>query len=168
MRRCRREWTTDSCLSIGSGRVVPAQQLSLIAAPADRRQGTGRSAAPPIAKGDAASLGAVQQNEVVVFAAALVGTAISVAMLVLAAAVGIIAAAGAFAVLAGLGIAQPDICHAVFRHADILIGVGDLVINRVLTFLRVIGRGGHGAAFGSVAVADGSADCHGFGEVADR
>ena len=119
-----------------------------------------------IAKGDAASLGAVQQNEVVVFAAALVGTAISVAMLVLAAAVGIIAAAGAFAVLAGLGIAQPDICHAVFRHADILIGVGDLVINRVLTFLRVIGRGGHGAAFGAVAVADGSADTS-FGEVAD-
>ena len=119
-----------------------------------------------IAKGDAASLGAVQQNEVVVFAAALVGAAVAAAVLVLAAAVGIIAAAGAFAILTGLRIAQPDICHAVFRHADILIGVGDLVINRVLTFLRVIGRGGHGAAFGAVAVADGSADAS-FGEVAD-
>ncbi|MGE9971321.1 hypothetical protein [Candidatus Pseudoscillospira sp. SGI.172] len=62
-----------------------------------------------IARGDAASLGAVQQNEVVVFTAALVGTAISVAMLVLAAAVGVRAAAAAVAVLICGIITEPDI-----------------------------------------------------------
>ena len=120
-----------------------------------------------IAKGGAASLGAVQQNILVVFTTALVGAAISIAILVLAAAVGIAAAAGAGAVILGGFVTEPDFCHAVLGHFFALVGVGDLVVDHVLTFLRVVGRGGHGTAIRTVAVADRGADT-GFGEVADR
>ena len=120
-----------------------------------------------IAKGGAAGLGAVQQNILVVFTTALVGAAISIAMLVLTATVGVRAAAAAVAVLVCGIIPQPDIGHAVFRHIHTVAGVGDLVIDSVLTFLRVVGRGGHGTAIRTVAVADRGANT-GFGEVADR
>ena len=120
-----------------------------------------------IAEGGAASLGAVQQNILVVFTTALVGAAISVAMLVLTAAVGIAAAAGTRAVILGGFVTEPDFCHAVLGHFFALVGVGDLVVDHVLTFLRVVGRGGHGTAIRTVAVADRGADT-GFGEVADR
>ena len=61
-----------------------------------------------IAKGGAAGLGAVQQNILVVFTAALVGTAISVALLVLTTTVGVRAAAAAVAVLVcGIAKLQP-------------------------------------------------------------
>jgi hypothetical protein len=120
-----------------------------------------------IAKGGAAGLGAVQQNILVVFTTALVGTAISVAMLVLTTTVGVRAAAAAVAVLVCGIIPQPDIGHAVFGHFLALVGVGDLVIDSVLTFLRVVGCRGHGAAIRTVAVADRGANT-GFGEIADR
>ena len=120
-----------------------------------------------IAKGGAAGFGAVQQNILVVFTAALVGAAISIAMLVLTAAIGVRTAAAAVAVLVCGIIPQPDIGHAVFRHIHTVAGVGDLVIDSVLTFLRVVGRGGHGTAIRTVAVADRGTDT-GFGEVADR
>ena len=120
-----------------------------------------------ITEGGAAGLGAVQQNILVVFTTALVGAAISIAMLVLAAAVGIAAAAGTRAVILGGFVTEPDFCHAVLGHFFALVGVGDLVVDHVLTFLRVVGRGGHGTAIRTVAVADRGADT-GFGEVADR
>ena len=120
-----------------------------------------------IAEAGAAGLGAVQQNILVVFTTALVGAAISIATLVLAAAVGIAAAAGTRAVILGGFVTEPDFCHAVLGHFFALVGVGDLVIDSVLTFLRVVGCRGHGAAIRAVAVADRGADT-GFGEVADR
>ena len=120
-----------------------------------------------IAEGGAAGLGAVQQNILVVFTTALVGAAISIAILVLAAAVGIAAAAGTRAVILGGFVTEPDFCHAVLGHFFALVGVGDLVVDHILTFLRVVGRGGHGTAIRTVAVADRGADT-GFGEIADR
>ena len=126
-----------------------------------------RTEVADIAKGGAAGFGAVQQNILVVFTAALVGAAISIAMLVLTAAIGVRTAAAAVAVLVCGIIPQPDISHAVFRHIHTVAGVGDLVIDSVLTFLRVVGRGGHGTAIRTVAVADRGADT-GFGEVAGR
>ena len=120
-----------------------------------------------IAKGGAAGFGAVQQNILVVFTTALVGAAISVAMLVLTAAIGVRTAAAAVAVLVCGIIPQPDIGHAVFRHIHTVAGVGDLVIDSVLTGFCVVGSGGHGTAIRAVAVADRGADT-GFGEVADR
>ena len=102
-----------------------------------------------------------------VFTTALVGAAISIAILVLAAAVGIAAAAGTRAVILGGFVTEPDFCHAVLGHFFAFVGVGDLVVDHVLTFLRVVGRGGHGTAIRTVAVADRGADT-GFGEVADR
>ena len=119
-----------------------------------------------IAKGGAAGLGAVQQNILVVFTTALVSAAISIAMLVLAAAVWISAAAAAVAVLVCGIIPQPDIGHAVFGHFLALVGVGDLVIDSVLTGFCVVGRSGHGAAIRAVAVANGRAD-PGLGQVRD-
>ena len=109
-----------------------------------------------IAEGGAAGLGAVQQNILVVFTTALVGAAISIAILVLAAAVGI--AAAAVAVLVCGIIPQPDIGHTVFRHIHTVTGVGDLVIDSVLTLVRIVGCGGHGAAIRAVAVTDSGAD----------
>ena len=120
-----------------------------------------------IAKGGAASLGAVQQNILVVFTTALVGAAISIAILVLAAAVGIAAAAGTRAVILGGFVTEPDFCHAVLGHFFALVGVGDLIIDHVLTGFCVVGSGGHGTAIRTVAVADRGANT-GFGEVADR
>ena len=120
-----------------------------------------------IAEAGAAGLGAVQQNILVVFTTALVGTAISVAILVLAAAVWISAAAGTGAVILGGFITEPDLCHAILGHFLALVGVGDLIIDHVLTGFCVVGCGGHGAAIRAVAVADRSADT-GFGEIADR
>ena len=111
-----------------------------------------------IAKGGAASLGAVQQNILVVFTAALVGAAISVAMLVLTATVGVRAATAAVAVFICGIIPQPDIGHAVFRHIHTVTGVCDLVIDSVLTLFRIVGCGGHGAATRAVAVTDSGAD----------
>ena len=120
-----------------------------------------------IAEGGAAGLGAVQQNILVVFTTALVGAAISIAILVLAAAVWIPAAAGTRAVILGGFVTEPDFCHAVLGHFLTLVGIGDFVVDHVLTFLRVVGRGGHGAGVCGIAVTDGSADT-GFGEVTDR
>ena len=120
-----------------------------------------------IAKGGAAGLGAVQQNILVVFTTALVGAAISIAILVLAAAVGIATAAGTRAVILGGFVTEPDFCHAVLGHFFALVGVGDLVVDHVLTGFCVVGSGGHGTAIRTVAVADRGADT-GFGEVADR
>ena len=117
-----------------------------------------------IAEGGAAGLGAVQQNILVVFTAALVGAAISVAMLVLAAAIGVRAAAAAVAVLVCGIIPQPDIGHTVFRHIHTVTGVGDFVIDSVLTLVRIVGRGSHGAAIRAVAVTDIGADT-GFRQV---
>ena len=117
-----------------------------------------------IAEGGAASLGAVQQNILVVFTAALVGAAISVAMLVLTATVGVRAAAAAVAVFVCGIIPQPDIGHAVFRHIHTVTGVCDLVIDSVLTLVRIVGCGGHGAAIRAVAVTDRGADT-GFRQV---
>ena len=99
-----------------------------------------------------------------VFTTALVGAAISIAMLVLAAAVWISAAAGTRAVILGGFVTQPDFCHAVLGHFFALVGVGDLVIDSVLTLVRIVGCGGHGAAIRAVAVADGRADT-GFRQV---
>ena len=120
-----------------------------------------------IAEGGATGLGAVQQNILVVFTTALVGTAISIAMLVLTAAIGVRTAAAAVAVLICGIITEPDIGHTVFRHIHTVTGVGDLVIDSVLTLVRVVGSGGHGTAIRTVAVADRGADT-GFGEIADR
>ena len=102
-----------------------------------------------------------------ILAAALVGAAISIAILVLAAAVGIAAAAGTRAVILGGFVTEPDFCHAVLGHFFALVGVGDLVVDHVLTGFCVVGSGGHGTAIRTVAVADRGADT-GFGEVADR
>ena len=120
-----------------------------------------------ITEGGAAGLGAVQQNILVVFTTALVGAAISIAILVLAAAVGIAAAAGTRAVILGGFVTEPDFCHAVLGHFFALVGVGDLIVNHVLTGFGVVGSRGHGTAVCAVAVADRGADT-GFGEVADR
>ena len=117
-----------------------------------------------IAQGCAAGLGAVQQNILVVFTAALVGAAISVAVLVLTATVGVRTATAAVAVFICGIIPQPDIGHTVFRHIHTVTGVGNLVINSVLTLVRIVGCGGHGAAIRAVAVADGGADT-GFRQV---
>ena len=117
-----------------------------------------------ITEGGAAGLGAVQQNILVVFTAALVGTAISVAMLVLTTTVGVRAATAAVAVLVCGIIPQPDICHTVFRHIHTVTGVGNLVIDSVLPLVRIVGRGGHGAAIRAVAVTDSGADT-GFRQV---
>ena len=119
-----------------------------------------------IAEGGAAGLGAVQQNILVVFTAALVGAAISVAVLVLTATVGVRAATAAVAVFICGIIPQPDIGHTVFRHIHTVTGVGDLVIDSVLTLVRIVGCGGHGAAICGIAVADGRADT-GFRQVRD-
>ena len=102
-----------------------------------------------------------------VFTTALVGAAISIAILVLAAAVGIAAAAGTRAVILGGFVTEPDFCHAVLGHFFALVGVGDLVVDHVLTGFCVVGSGGHGTAIRTVAVADRGADT-GFGEIADR
>ena len=123
-----------------------------------------RAAVAVIAEGGAAGLGAVQQNILVVFTAALVGAAISVAVLVLTATVGVRAATAAVAVFICGIIPQPDIGHTVFRHIHTVTGVGDLVIDSVLTLVRIVGCGGHGAAIRAVAVADGGADT-GFRQV---
>ena len=120
-----------------------------------------------IAETGASGFHAVQQNILVVFTAALVGTAISVAILVLAAAVGGAAAAGAGAVILGRFVTEPDLRYAVLGHLHALVAVGDLVVEHVLTGFCVVGRGGHGTAIRTVAVADSGADT-GFGEVADR
>ena len=120
-----------------------------------------------IAEGSAASLGTVQQNILVVFTAALVGTAISVAILVLAAAVWISAAAGTRTVILGGFVTEPDFCHAVLGHFLALVAVGDLVVDHVLTGFCIIGSRGHGAAVCAIAVADSGADAC-FREVADR
>ena len=119
-----------------------------------------------IAEGGAAGLGAVQQNILVVFTAALVGAAISVAMLVLTSTVGVRAATAAVAVFICGIIPQPDIGHTVFRHIHTVTGVGDLVIDSILTLVRIVGCGGHGAAIRVAAVADGRADT-GFRQVRD-
>ena len=117
-----------------------------------------------IAEGGAAGLGAVQQNILVVFTAALVGAAISVAVLVLTATVGVRAATAAVvAFICGI-IPQPDIGHTVFRHIHTVTGVGNLVIDSVLTLVRIVGCGGHGAAIRTVAVTDSGADT-GFRQV---
>ena len=123
-----------------------------------------RAAVAVIAEGGAAGLGAVQQNILVVFTAALVGAAISVAMLVLTATVGVRAATAAVAVFICGIIPQPDIGHTVFRHIHTVTGVGNLVIDSVLTLVRIVGCGGHGAAIRAVAVADSGADT-GFRQV---
>ena len=120
-----------------------------------------------IAKGGAAGLGAVQQNILVVFTAALVGAAISIAILVLAAAVWISAAAGAGAIVFGAFISQPDLRYAVLGHFLALVAVGDLIVDHVLTGFCVVWCRGHGTAIRTVAVADRGADT-GFGEIADR
>ena len=120
-----------------------------------------------IAEGGAAGFGAVQQNILVVFTTALVGTAISVAILVLAAAVWIPAAAGTRTVILGGFVTEPDLRYAVLGHFFALVAVGDLVVDHVLTGFRVIGRGGHGAGVSGIAVTDSGADT-GFREVADR
>ena len=119
-----------------------------------------------VAEGGAAGLGAVQQNILVVFTAALVGTAISVAMLVLTATVGVRAATAAVAVFICGIIPQPDIGHTVFRHIHTVTGVSNLVIDSVLTLVRIVGCGGHGAAIRAVAVTDSGADT-GFRQVRD-
>ena len=102
-----------------------------------------------------------------VFTTALVGAAISIAILVLAAAVGIAAAAGTRAVILGGFVTEPDFRYAVLGHLHALVAVGDLVVDHVLTLFRIVGCGSHGTAIRTVAVADRGADT-GFGEIADR
>ena len=84
-----------------------------------------------ITEGGAAGLGAVQQNILVVFTTALVGAAISIAILVLAAAIWISAATGTRGVILGGFVTEPDFCHAVLGHFFALVGVGDLVVDHV-------------------------------------
>ena len=120
-----------------------------------------------IAEGSAAGFHAVQQRKMMILTTALVGAAISVAMLVLTATVGVRAAAAAVAVLVCGIIPQPDIGYTVFRHIHTVTGVGNLVIDSVLTLVRVVGSRGHGTAVCAIAIADSGADT-GFGEIADR
>lgn len=79
---------------------------------------------------------------------------------------GVRAATAAAAVFICGIIPQPDIGHTVFRHIHTVTGVGNLVIDSVLTLVRIVGCGGHGAAIRAVAVADGRADT-GFRQVRD-
>ena len=111
-----------------------------------------------IAQGQAGGRSLIQQDEVVVLPAALVAAAVPAAVLLLAAAVGISAAAGALAVRTGLGIPQPDIGHAVLRHAHAIAGVGDGIVDRVLPLLGIGGGGGQGAAVRAAAVTDDGTD----------
>ena len=89
-----------------------------------------------------------------ILTAALVGAAVSVTVLILAAAVGVAAATAAGAVLAGLRVTEPHIGHAVFGHIHAVVGVGDLIVDGVLAFLRIVGSGGQGTGVGAAAIAD--------------
>ena len=111
-----------------------------------------------IAQGQAGGRSLVQQDEVMVLPAALITAAVPAAVLLLAAAVGITAAAGALAVRTGLGIPQPDIGRAVLRHAHAIAGVGDGIVDRVLPLLGIGGGGDQGAAIRTAAVADDGAN----------
>ena len=120
-----------------------------------------------IAEAGAAGFHAVQQREMMILAAAFIGAAVAAAVLILAAAVRVTAAAGTGAIVLSAFISQPYLRHAVLGHFFALVGVGDLVVDHVLTGFCVVGSGGHGTAIRTVAVADRGADT-GFGEVADR
>ena len=117
-----------------------------------------------IAEGQAGGGYAVQQRPVVVLAAALVVTAAAVTVRILAAAVRIAAAAGAGAVLGGGFIPEMDIRHTVLHHVRVVVGVGDLVVNRVIPRLGVVGCAGQGAGICAVAVADSGGHA-GLGQV---
>ena len=108
-----------------------------------------------IAEGQAGGVYAVQQRPVVVLAAALVLTAAAVTVRVLTAAVGIAAAAGTGTILGGGFVPQVDKGHAVLHHICVVVGVGDLVVNRIVPGLGVVGGGSQGAGIRAVAVADG-------------
>ena len=117
-----------------------------------------------IAQGQAGGVYAIQQCPVVVLAAALVVTAAAVTVRILAAAVRIAAAAGAGAVLGGGFIPEMDIRHTVLHHVRVVVGVGDLVVNRVIPRLGVVGCAGQGAGICAVAVADSGGHA-GLGQV---
>ena len=120
-----------------------------------------------IAQGQAGGVYAIQQCPVVVLAAALVVTAAAVTVRILAAAVRIAAAAGAGAVLGGGFIPEMDIRHTVLHHVRVVVGVGDLVVNRVIPRLGVVGCAGQGAGICAVAVADSGGHA-GLGQVRHR
>ena len=108
-----------------------------------------------IAQGQAGGVYAVQQRPVVVLAAALVLAAATVTVRVLAPAIWIAAATGTGAVLGNRFVPQMDKCHAVLHHIGVVVGVGDLVVNRIVPSLGVVGGRSQGAGIGLVAVADG-------------
>ena len=109
-----------------------------------------------IAQGQAGGGYAVQQCPVVVPAAALVVTAAAVTVRVLTAAVWIAAAAGAGTILGGGFVPQVDKGNTVLHHICIVVGVGDLVVHRIVPGLAVVGCAGQGAGICAVAVADSS------------
>lgn len=117
-----------------------------------------------IAQGQTGRRGAVQQNEVV--AVAGLAAAGAAAVLVLTAAIRVAAATAAGAVLAGGLVPEPHIGHAVFRHALAVVGVCDLIVDRVLALLGVVGGAGQGAGVRRIAIADGGTDA-GLGQVCD-
>ena len=94
-----------------------------------------------IAQGQAGGVHAVQQRPVVVLAAG----AVTFCFL------------GAF-------VTQMDIGHAVLHHVGVLESVGDLIVHRIVSSLRVVGGAGQGASVGAMAVADGGGNAR-LGEI---
>ena len=92
--------------------------------------------------------------------------AIPIAVRVLAVAVRIAAATAAGTVRRG---GQVDIGNAALHHVGVRIGVGDLIIDRVIPSFGIIGGAGQGAGVRAVAVADGGSHArlaqvrHGYG-----
>ena len=94
----------------------------------------------------------IMADKVVVVAAALIFTASAVTVRVLAVAVRVSAAAGAGTVRRG---GQVDVGHVVLYHIRVVIGVGDFIVDGVVSGLGVVGRAGQGTGVRAVAVADG-------------
>ena len=120
-----------------------------------------------ITQGKAGGIGAVQQDEAVVIAAAGITAALAAAGIIHAPAIGVAAAAGTI-VLGIIGnsgfIVQPDIGNAILGHVNTLVGVGDRVIDGVLALFGKVGGRGQSAAIRAVAIADLRGNT-GFGEV---
>ena len=106
-----------------------------------------------ITEGGAACLHFVEQSEMVILAASLIGAAVTAAVLVLTATIWIRTAASAGAVLLGGFIAEPDLCDTVLGHFLALVSIGNLVIHIVLTSFGVVGCRGQRAGIGRIAVA---------------
>lgn len=93
-----------------------------------------------------------------IFSTAFLSAAVPLAVLVLTTTVWIAAATGTATIFFGALLSQPNISYAVFRHLLPLVGVGNGVIDRVLTGFRIIGGTGQGAGICTVAIADGRPD----------